>query len=767
MTHEYGLSQLVKVPIRQDHILDLFFTSHPQQVEKIDVLPGLSDHDIVSIQLKCKPILQRQNRREILLFNKANWEAIRSGLEAFYQQVCSIDLNSVDVNVLWSQFCTTLTELTTTHVPVKITRSKCSLPWITTKIRKMIRKRNRLYSMYKSTHSVTLHEQYKSLKHTIQREIRSSHQRYVSSLISTGNEEGQQPYRRNNKKLWTYIKGLRKDNSGIPPLSVNGTVTSNSSQKSEMLSNHFNSVFTTEDLDNFPDKGPSPHPVIENINVCSNGIRNQLNSLDVHKATGPDGISARILKETSDISALILRIIFVSSLEHGIVPSDWKIAHVVPVFKKGDRSNPCNYRPISLTSIVSKVLEHILSSHIMKHLESNGILHSCQHGFRHNRSCESQLISLVHELMQNHDNNIQSDIILTDFAKAFDKVPHNRLLYKLQWYGISGKIHQWINSFLSNRSQKVTVEGSFSTPTLVTSGVPQGTVLGPLLFLTYINDLPDCLSHCTIRLFADDCILYRPIQSEHDSALLQRDIDSLIKWCNTWQMKLNIDKCCSMSILPCKYHHDYHMSNTPLSSVSYCKYLGVTIQSDLKWNKHVQQITRKANNCLSMLQRNIKIASIETKTLAYQSLVRSQLEYAATVWSPWQSYLIQNIEKIQRRAARYVSNNYSPYISVTQLLQSLGWETLERRRTNARLSMMHKMINQQIIIPYNSYLQYSNINFTRESNCYKFIQFNCHKNTFQSSFFPYTVPKWNKLPDNVVNSLSLPQFKLYLLNYVL
>ena len=431
ITHEYGLSQLVKVPTRQDHILDLFFTNHPQQVEKIDVLPGLSDHDIVSIQLKCKPILQRQSRREILLFNKANWEAIRSGLEAFYQQVCNIDLNSVDVNALWSQFCTTLTELTTTHVPVKITRSKCSLPWITTKIRKMIRKRNRLYSMYKSTHSVTLHEQYKSLKHTIQREIRSSHQRYVSSLISTGNEEGQQPYHRNNKKLWTYIKGLRKDNSGIPPLSVNGTVTSNSSQKSEMLSNHFNSVFTTEDLDNFPDKGPSPHPVIENINVCSNGIRNQLNSLDVHKATGPDGISARILKETSDISALILRIIFVSSLEHGIVPSDWKIAHVVPVFKKGDRSNPCNYRPISLTSIVSKVLEHILSSHIMKHLESNGILHSCQHGFRHNRSCESQLISLVHELMQNHDNNIQSDIILTDFHKLPKIQVTIKLLYNI------------------------------------------------------------------------------------------------------------------------------------------------------------------------------------------------------------------------------------------------------------------------------------------------------------------------------------------------
>ena len=160
-----------------------------------------------------------------------------------------------------------------------------------------------------------------------------------------------------------------------------------------------------------------------------------------------------------------------------------------------------------------------------------------------------------------------------------------------------------------------------------------------------------------------------------------------------------------MSISPCNYHHAYHTSNTSLSTVLHCKYLGITIQSDLKWNKHVQQITRKANNSLSMLQRNIKIASTGTKTLACQSLVRLQLEYAETVWSPWESYLIQNV-KVQRRVAIHVTNNYiySPHISVSHLLQSLGWESLESRHTNARLSMFYKMINQQIAILYNSYL---------------------------------------------------------------
>ena len=172
----------------------------------------------------------------------------------------------------------------------------------------------------------------------------------------------------------------------------------------------------------------------------------------------------------------------------------------------------------------------------MQHLEDNNILHDLQHGFRRKRSCESQLLSLVHELMYNHDNNIQSDIILMDFAKAFDKVPQEQLLYKLHAvvrYYIDN-IHHWIKSFLTGCTQKVVIDGISSSLISVTSCVPQGTVLGPLLFLIYVNDLPNCIQHSTIRLFANDCILHRSIQSELDTALLQKDIDSLLAWTITW-----------------------------------------------------------------------------------------------------------------------------------------------------------------------------------------------------------------------------------------
>ena len=280
--------------------------------------------------------------------------------------------------------------------------------------------------MYKTSNSPVFYDQFKSLKRDIQKRIHISHQQYISSLIFDNSN-----CLHDNNKFWTYIKSLRKDNHSIPPLSLGDTVISESSHKSEVFNNYFKSVFTVENLQNFPDKGSSPHPDIDDITISSSGILKLLNDLNVNKATGPDRIVARVLKETSSAIAPILRIIFQCSLDTGIIPEDWKAANIVPIHKKSDRSNPANYRLISLTCITCKLFEHIIASHIMQHLETNSILCDLQHGFRQNRSCETQFLSFIHELMFNHDKDIQSDIILMDFTKAFDKVPHKCLLYKL------------------------------------------------------------------------------------------------------------------------------------------------------------------------------------------------------------------------------------------------------------------------------------------------------------------------------------------------
>ena len=243
----------------------------------------------------------------------------------------------------------------------------------------------------------------------------------------------------------------------------------------------------------------------------------------------------------------IIHDIFQSSVGSGQVPNAWKEANITAIFKKGSRAETSNYSPISLTPVISKLLEHIIHSHIMKHLEQHHILTDHQHGFRAKRSTETQLIQTIHDI-KSFDEKKTVDMAILDFSKAFDKVPHKRLIHKLKYYGITGPISSWIENFLTETTQQVVINGSASTPIQVTSGVPQGTVLGPLFFLLYINDLPNNFTS-NVRLFADDCLLYLPVKSDNDTSLLQNDLLKLEEWQNTWPMKFNPTKCFTMTVV--------------------------------------------------------------------------------------------------------------------------------------------------------------------------------------------------------------------------
>ena len=265
------------------------------------------------------------------------------------------------------------------------------------------------------------------------------------------------------------------------------------------------------------------------------------------------------------------------------------------------------------------------------------ILCDQQHGFRPKRSCESQLITTINDIAKTLDAGFQTDVIFLDLSKAFDKVPRHRLCAKLKHYGIRGSILTWIHDFLSNRHHRVILDGNFSDIHPVISGVPQGTILAPLLFLVYINDLPTYTSiKCNVRLYADDVMLYSTIHTLTDCIILQQDLNTLFHWATTWNMSFNPDKCEYMKIT-LKHNtisYNYTMSNAKSKEVSTAKYLGVTINNHLTWSNHINNICHKALSVKAFLQRNLTSCPPNIKLLCYITMVRFILEYASPLWLP-------------------------------------------------------------------------------------------------------------------------------------
>ena len=358
--------------------------------------------------------------------------------------------------------------------------------------------------------------------------------------------------------------------------------------KARILLNEFKSVFTSENLCFVPWLGRSL-PRIPTLFVTSRGVEKLLSHLKPHKAAGPDKIPGRILKELASELAPALSAFFNQTITQGCVPKGWTEALISPVYKKDNVHDASNYRPVSLTSVTCKVLEHIICKHILDHLDHHNAITSYQHGFRRSRSCETQLLLTLDDLMRAYDKKHQVDIGILDFSRAFDTVPHERLLGKLSYYGIKGPLQFWIRSFLANRTMRVVIDGETSSTAHVKSGVPQGTVLGPLLFLIYINDLPDQVSEgTTVRLFADDCLVYRQIHSISDQLILQRDLLALQSWALKWGMRFNPKKCNIMQVARSNpLTKIYEMCDEALLCATDARYLGVSISNDLQWEKHI------------------------------------------------------------------------------------------------------------------------------------------------------------------------------------
>jgi hypothetical protein len=741
--------QVIKKPTRNQNILDLFLTNRPGLVIDYEIIPGLSDHDIVKINNRMKTLICKKPKRTIYLWNKCNSIGLHEAAITFQNTFLTKYSIVSPVEDIWQFIKSNLKELMNDFVPTKQTSNKINKCWFNTKLKKLCKQKENLFKKYKATNSQRLHKKYLKIKHLTQKLSRQLQNEYVNNIITKDN----------NKNLWSFIKSRKMETTGIAPLRGQDNKTYNDNEtKANILNTHFASSFSKPG-----DKEISINlkytDELGNINIDENGINKLLSGLKPNKAAGPDELPSRLLKELHNELAPILKVLFQASVNQGMVPKDWKLANVTPLFKKGDKSDPGNYRPVSLTSITCKILEHIIYSSIVNHLDKNNVLCPHQHGFRKNRSCETQLIGLIDDLSKGLDGNTQIDAILLDFSKAFDKVHHISLLKKLKYFGISGPLHQWIQDFLIGREQTVIVNGSKSTSITVNSGVPQGTVLGPLLFLIYINDLPNCINPGTkVRLFADDCIVYRTIKTEKDSELLQQDLDNLQKWESNWSMSFHPEKCQLLRVSKKKKQiiTNYLIHGKSLTQTNNAKYLGVIINDKLSWNPHIDEVIKKSNKTLGFIRRNFSKCNKNIKLKCYTTLVRPILEYASAVWDPSTKENIKKLEQIQKRAARFITNEYSSLKRVTPIVKSLNLETLDDRRSKSKVVIIHKALNSNLEIePDKNLLQPSDK--YRDKNT--FLIPYARTNAYKYSFFPSGIRAWNGLPDQTRKTNNLTSFK--------
>ena len=422
---DYSLSQHVKVPTRpvSGKTLDLLLSTYPNSVSNVSASPGLSDHLAVTFEINLKPKRSTKPPHKVYVYKKADFGGLNNFISKSSSEFFASNPwgNSVEQN--WNSFKHAVTSGISKFIPQKSSKPKFNLPWINSKIKREMRKKDRLHKRAVRTKDQDHWKAFKRQRNAVSNLIKDSHNRYLNDVIGDSLTE-------NPKKFWSYVKHNRSENLGIPPLRTDQEVFVTDKDKAETLNTYFFSVFTNEQLP-LPEISTSPYSSISALQISPEGVAKQLSQLKPNKACGPDELPARVLKEISQSASGWLAFIFQQSLNRNAVPLDWSKALITAVFKKDNKSLPSNYRPISLTSICCKVMEHVVLSHMAKHLAKNNIIIDQQHGFRQRFSCETQLITTIHDWAKSINVRSQTDAILLDFSKAFDSVPPSKAIIEI------------------------------------------------------------------------------------------------------------------------------------------------------------------------------------------------------------------------------------------------------------------------------------------------------------------------------------------------
>ena len=757
----YHITEPTRITGSSSSCLDQILTNFPNFVSStsVDMPVSTNDHCTIGIQLKFDHPKEVPYHRLIWLYDNGDFNAFRQALKSVDWDECFSCDNLDETCEMWT---TKVLNTARAFIPNKVVlvRPK-DKPWYSNELRLLKRKVKRIYDKAKRTNQEGHWNRYKQLQLQYKQsldEAASAHKNNLHDKLTKN---------RNSKTWWGIVRNILGRGSTESYAPIEDPATKSFVYDSKAKANLFNSSFLSHsDIDISNASLPNEQitectNLIDHIDVHEKEIAELLNIIDVNKATGPDGISGRILKEAGLAIVPSLTKIIKLSLETSLVPKHWKKANVIPIHKKESKNLVTNYRPISLLPIVSKVLERIVFRNLYNFLHQNSLLSVHQSGFRPNDSTINQLSYVYHEFCKALDMKKDVHIVFCDISKAFDKVWHQGLLYKLNELGVKGKLLKWFEDYLSDRKQRVIIRGESSSWGDIMAGVPQGSVLGPLLFLVYINDLEKNVN-CNLKMFADDtCIYVTTDNPSLSSAHLNENLANVKRWADQWLVNFNPGKTKSMVITNRNVHHPpLYFDNNQIEVVKKHKHLGIVFNDKLNWSSHISSIVSGVSRMLDVLYKLAKDTDRESLETIYKTFIRSKLEYACIIWDDCTEQDANLLENCQLKAARIVTGAKRG-TSHQLLYNEVGWTSLKSRREYFKLCFMQKVVHK--IAP--TYLVKllpntvnSNVHYELR-NSENIEQFTFRTEKFRKSLFPDCVRKWNALDSNLQCEPSVSLFK--------
>lgn len=694
------LDQYVDRPTRGDNILDIFMTNNDELIHRIYVEDTvMSDHRMLIIEtnIRLDYVAQRPDIPDdpFRLLNFYHRDVDWAGLDAELAAVeWDVEFEGLTADQMYDRLYHIMLVCCRGNVPRSAAASRFRR--IPRDRRTLMRQRTKLCRKLEGLPDGEFKLRCQDNLKIIEQRLLSSHETEARMLEGRAIAN----IKSNPKYFFKYVKSKATVKAEIGPFSVGLQMISDPIEKCDILRSQYEGAFSrplyTEEQNTMEVVSASHVPeLMSDLEFGPEDFTASIEEMKTASASGPDSIPSLLLKKCSDCLVLPLSMLWSKSLVSGVVPTKLKCGTIVPIYKGGDRSQAKNYRPITLTSHLIKVFERVVVRKLVDYMESRTLFNNTQHGFRRGRSCLSQLIEHYQRIVEALEDGVQTDVVYLDFAKAFDKVDHGVLMRKLRGMGICGHLLAWIRAFLLDRRQVVAVEGVMSRESEVISGVPQGTVLGPLLFLVHISDIDQEIHYASVSSFADDTRLLKVVKNDNDARHMQRDLNSVYEWADTNNMEFNGTKFELLSYVPGQLpivEGAYVASDDAvIGRKLQVRDLGVTVSSSGRFDLHIESVATKGRRQAGWLLRSFATRERMPMLVLYKAVLLPLMEYCCQLWSPTKLGMIRKLEAIQRTFTSKIAGLEG--LNYWERLVELDLYSLERRRERYVVIYVWKIIN--------------------------------------------------------------------------